>query len=169
MEISICKFLANYYGISLNAGGCYSHKVVKKHFKFLKTCSFKVAANNANLVKDGKIVYVKDSYGVIFPYLSPDKLLISNKTCDYTENKREEVIDYDILDDLCNLPTYVVHELLSKYKDKPSFYRVIKKELIKRGIYENKLYKLRKEAIKLEESDNNDKYQRRRKIKCKKS
>lgn len=168
MEISICKFLSNYYGISLNAGGCYSHEILKKHFNFLRTCSFKYALSNMDLVRNGKIVYVKDSYGVVFPYFSPNKLLISNKACDYTENTKDDIPDYSILTDLSNLPTYVVHELLSRYKDKPSFYRRIKNELLKRGIYQNKLYRLRKEVIKLEESDNNDKYQRRRKIKCKK-
>ena len=69
------------------------------------------------------------------------------------------------------MPTYMVGELLSRYKDKPSFYKVIKKELICRGRYENKKYKLRKEIIEieLEEDEYNDKYQRRRRVKCKKS
>ena len=44
----------------------------------------------------------------------------------------------------------MVHELLSKYKDMPSFYKVIKKELICRGIYKTKKYKLRREIIEIE-------------------
>ena len=67
------------------------------------------------------------------------------------------------------MPTYMVGELLSKYKNKPSFYKVIKKELINRGVYKTKKYKLRKEIIELGKGEENDKYQRRRKIKCKKS
>ena len=173
MVMSICKFLSGYYGISLNAGMSYSHKLLKKHFKFLKTCSFKYAANNPDLVKSGEIIYVKDSYGIIFPYICPNKIMFTFKECEYTEEVKEDKLDDDtsILDELCDMPTYMVHELLSKYKDKPSFYRYIKKELISRGTYENKMYKLRREIIEieLEEGENNDKYQRRRKIKCKKS
>ena len=76
--------------------------------------------------------------------------------------------DETFLNDLCEIPTYKLRELLSKYKRKVSFYKVIKSELIKRGVYENKKYKLRKEITKMEESDIHDKYQRRREIKCKK-
>ena len=173
MVISVCKFLSMYYGISLDAGVEYSHKTLKKHFRFLKTCSFKFAATNMNLVKNGRLIYVRDSFGVIFPYVCPEKIMTSVKECEYTECVKEESIEDDksILDELDEMPTYIVHELLSRYKDKPSFYRLIKRELIARGTYENKIYKLRKEIveIEIEESDFNDKYQRRREIKCKKS
>ena len=172
MVISIVKFLAMYYGIVLDAGLEYSHKELKKHFKFLRTCSFKSAANNINLVKTGKLIYVRDSYGVIFPYVCPDIILTNNKECSYTETVEEKSQDdVMILEELADMPTYLVGELLSKYKNKPSFYKVIKKELICRGIYKTKKYKLRKEIIEieLEEGDENDKYQRRREIKYKKS
>lgn len=144
--------------------------MIKKNFKFLKTCSFKFVAENSEYILDGRIIYVADSCGVIFPYFCPEKMLISVKECEYKEETTEEA-DPTILEELSEMPTYIVHELLSKYKDKPSFYRVIKKELVSRGIYENKKYKLRKEIleIELEESDFDDKYQRRREIKYKKS
>ena len=90
---------------------------------------------------------------------------------EYTESEEIKEIDKTILDELEELPTYMVGELLSRYKNVPSFYRIIKRELICRGVYDNKKYKLRKETleIELEGGKKNDKYQRRREIKCKKS
>ena len=165
MVMSICKFLAMYYGISLDAGIRYSHKEIKKHFK-LRTCSFTFAANNAELVNNGSLVYVRDSYGVIFPYVVPEMIMTTHKSCGYTEVESEKN-DPSILKKLSELPTYMVHELLSKYKGSPAFYRVIKNELISRGEYDTKVYKLRKD-IEAKECGLNDKYQRRRKIGCKK-
>ena len=171
MVISICKFLRVYYGISLDASLDYSHKLLKKHFKFLRTCSFDFAASNAGLVKTGKLIYVSDSYGLVYPYICPDNIMTSSEECKYTPPVIKADTESDILDELATMPDYIVHELLSKYKSKPSFYRMIKRELMKRGTYENKKYKLRKEMKKmeLEESEYNDKYQRRREIKYKKS
>ena len=172
MVISIFKFLSTYYGVTLDAGMECTHAIAKKNFEFLKGCPFKYADKNADLVQDGKIIYVADSHGVILPYICPDNILTADNECLYTEKVEEKpVIDKSILEELCDMPTYMVRELLSKYKDKPSFYRVIKKELISRGVYKNKNYKLRKEIveIELEEGEYNDKYQRRREIKRKKS
>ena len=100
------------------------------------------------------------------------RIITAENECLYTEKVIEKPTDdKSILEELADMPTYMVHELLSRYKDKPSFYRVIKKELVGRGVYKNKKYKLRKEIIEieLEEGEYNDKYQRRREIKCKKS
>ena len=172
MTISIFKFLSMYYGVTLDAGIECTHALAKKNFKFIKGCPFKYAEKNPDLVKDGKIIYVVDSHGVILPYICPIRMMIADKECLYTEKVEEKPSDdKSILEELADMPTYMVHELLSKYKNVPSFYRVIKKELICRGEYENKKYKLRKEIveIELEEGEYNDKYQRRRKIKCKKS
>ncbi len=173
MVISIFKFMAEYYGVTLDAGMELTHTVAKKNFKFLKGCPFRYANSNPELIKTGKIVYVSDSHGVILPYICPNKILVATGECSYTEKveKKPLVNDKSILEDLCDMPTYMVGELLSKYKDMPSFYKVIKKELICRGIYKTKKYKLRREIIEieLEEGVCNDKYQRRREIKCKKS
>ena len=176
MVISLFKFLNEYYGVTLDAGMELTHTLAKKSFKFLKGCSFKFALKNPDLVKCGRIIYVRDVHGVIFPYICPDKIKAAVSECTYTEtidkvDKEELSDDRTILEELADMPTYMVGELLSKYKDKPSFYKVIKKELICRGTYETKKYKLRKEIIEieLEEGEFNDKYQRRREIKCKKS
>ena len=171
MVISIFKFLARYYGVALDAGSDLSHTELKKKYKFLKRCSFKYALHNRDLIQSGKIIYVRDSVGVIFPYVTPKEIIIADKDCEYTEKEKHKVIEdnFSVIDEIENLPTYQVRELLSRYKEKPSFYRIIKAELISRGIYENKKYRLIKEIIEMEDSDINDKYQRRRKIKCKES
>ncbi len=173
MVISIFKFLWEYYGITLDAGAELTHKDAKKAFRFLKGCSFKGALKNPDLVQGGKIVYVSDTRGVIFPYVAPEKTKTAVTECTFSESTTKEEVpdDKSILEELADMPTYMVGELLSRYKDKPSFYKVIKKELICRGRYENKKYKLRKEIIEieLEEDEYNDKYQRRRRVKCKKS
>lgn len=171
MVISIFKFLSMYYGITLDAGIECTHALAKKNFSFLKGCSYKYTLKNADLVKNGKIIYVSDSHGIILPYICPDKIITATNECKYTESISEKEDDKSILDELSGMPTHMVHSLLSKYKDKPSFYRIIKKELVRRGEYKTKNYKLRKEIIEidLEEGEYDDKYQRRRKIKCKKS
>ena len=173
MVISIFKFLAEYYGVTLDAGKELTHTMAKKNFRFLKGCPFRYAAKNPDLVKNGKIIYVADTHGIIFPYICPEKIMTAINNCSYTEEVTTRKLDTnkDILAELADMPTYMVHELLSKYKDMPSFYKVIKRELICRGVYKTKRYKLRREIIEieLEEGENNDKYQRRRKIKCKKS
>ena len=173
MVISIYKFLSIYYGINLDAGIDLTHNLAKKNFKFLKGCPFKYASHNPDLVEDGNIIYVKDSHDIIFPYICPNKIICSVSECPYTEEIiKDELPDIKtVLEELSTLPDYIVHKLLSKYKEQPSFYKIIKKELIKRGVYETKKYKLKREMIEidLEEGGLNDKYQRRRKIKCKKS
>ncbi len=173
MVMSIFKFLQGYYGVALDAGVDLTHTVAKRNFKFLKGCPYKYAAHNPELVKNGKIVYIKDSHGTVYPYICPDIIKTTNNTCTYTEDKENNIFkdDKTILEELDELPTYMVRELLSKYKDRPSFYRLIKSELIYRGVYKNKAYKLQRELIEigLEEGGKNDKYQRRREIKRKKS
>ncbi len=169
MVISIVKFMLEYYGISLDSGEEYSHRTLKKEFKFLKRCSFNYADSNRELVGSGKIIYVRDSFDVIFPYICPEKIKTCNKRCGYSVKEEDDEDDKSILEELFEIPTYILHELLSKYKNRPSFYKVIKAELISRGEYGIKRFKMRREIGKIEESDLNDKCQRRQKIKCKKS
>ena len=173
MVMSIFKFLKGYYGVALDAGTDLTHSEAKKNFRFLKGCPFKYAESNPELVQNGRIVYIKDSHGIIYPYICPETIKNVSIDCGYTEAECACKLDDDrtLIEEIDELPTYLIHELLSKYKNKPSFYRLIKRELICRGEYNKKTYKLRKETIeiKLEEGEYNDKYQRRREIKCKKS
>lgn len=168
MAISIFKFLSRYYGVSLNAATECTHLDVKQNFDFIETCSIAFAKDNEELVDKGKIVYVKDTNGVVRPYFSPSKSV--SKECIYVEiNEQVEDDDKTILEELSTIPTYKVCELLGRYKKNRTFYRIIKKELIDRGIYDNKIHKINKEIDGLKESMENDKYKRRRKTKCKKS
>ena len=167
MTISIFKFLSRYYGVSLNAATVCTHLDAKQNFSFIETCSIAFANDNKELVDKGKIVYVKDTSGVVRPYFSPSKTITSE--CDYTVLKEESSIDDKVLfEELSAIPTYKVCELLSRYKKNRTFYRLIKNELIGRGIYKNKIHKINKEIDSLKESGEDDKYKRRRKIKCKK-
>lgn len=167
MIISIVSFMYDYYGITLDAGYKYSHKMLKKAFNELRRCSFRYADENPELVGSGKIVYVKDDYGKTLPYVCPCQTLISSKeyeecgfTCFEKVNKNE-----GILEELLDMPTYMVGELLSKYKYKPSFYKLIKTELVSRGVYDNKIYRCIKEIDEFPEI--NDKLIRRREIRIK--
>ncbi len=152
MVISIVRFMSDYYGVALDAGHRYSHKKLKKMFKQLKSCSFKYADSNPELVGCGKIVYVRDGYGEVFPYVCPKKVLISDKECDFTLNDNGKNRS-DILEGLSEMPTYVLRELLGRYKTKPAVYRIIKNELIIRGVYEDKNYKHKKEVERLSVCD----------------
>lgn len=169
MVISIYKFLSTYYGITLDVGVECSHKQLKREFSFLQGCSFKFANNNPEMIGDGRIIYVRDSLGSTLPYITPKIIKVSDKECQYVDIQ----IDDDNIDfnEISELPTYILKELLAKYKHKPSIYRIIKNELINRGVYQNKIYKIEKEieSISYEESEINDKYKRRRKVKCNKS
>ena len=167
MVISIFKFLSRYYGVSLNAASTCTHLDAKQNFSFIESCSFKFAKENDELVDKGRIVYVRDTNGVVRPYFCPSKILCYE--CEYVEDNKVCCDDVIVLDEISKIPTYKVCELLSKYKKNRTFYKIIKKELIRRGIYDNKIHKIHKEIDGLKESFSDDKYQRRRKIKCKKS
>ena len=168
MVISIFKFLSRYYGLSLNAASRCTHMDIKKNFDFVECCSEKFAKENEELVDKGIIVYVEDTSGAIRPYFCPSRSI--SKECIYVKIPKDACSDDRcLLKELGNVPTYKVCELLSRYKGNIFFYKIIKKELIRRGVYENKIYKINKEIIGLKESGKDDKYKRRRKIKCKKS
>ena len=165
MVISIVRFMSEYYGIALDAGYRYSHRKIKKTFKELKGCSFEYADDNPELVSSGKIVYVRDGYDRVFPYVCPNEKFISVKQCEFT-SKEELAPEIDILSEISEMPTYMVRELLSKYKDKPSFYKIIKLELIERGVYSDKRHKSLKENSAIADVD--DKISRRGKIRIRK-
>ena len=168
MVISIFKFLSRYYGLSLNAASNCTHMDAKKNFEFIECCSVRFARENEELVDKGVIVYVEDTSGVVRPYFCPSKRICEE--CVYVKLPKKICCnDKDLLKELVKLPTYKVCELLGKYKDNIVLYKMIKKELINRGIYDNKIYKINKEIVGLKESGKDDKCKRRLKIKCKKS
>ncbi len=169
MVISIFKFLKDYYGVLLDSKTCLTHKKAKKKYKLIG-CGFDYAEHNLSLIKNGKIIYVRDTHGIVLPYICPERAITIIDECECSFPDEQIDMDKSILEELADMPTYLVGELLSKYKYVPSFYKVIKKELICRGVYKTKIYKLRREIIEieLEEGEYNDKYQRRRRIKCKK-
>ena len=120
------------------------HASVIQNFKFLNPCSFKYANSHQDLINEGKIIYVSDTSGRVLAYICPTNKL-SNE-CTYCKNIDDCDNNTDILNDIGCLPTYVLGELLSRYKRKPSIYKMIKRELIKRGVYDNKRYKIESEG-----------------------
>jgi len=167
MAISIFKFLSRYYGILLDINIQYSHKELKKDFYFLERCSFEYAESHPYLIACGKIIYVYDNFNNVVPYFCPCERIVFDDMCECScEKNNTENVDL-LIECLSELPTYMVKELLGRYKDRPSFYKIIKGELIKRGVYKNKKYKIGREINKmeLEESELYDKCKRRRKIK----
>ena len=167
MSISIFKFLSRYYGIRISTNLKLSHKDIKHQFEFLKRCSFKYVDCNPELVALGKVIYVDDSYGVSLPYICPLEVVDDITEIDDVPYIEEEINKENMLiEEILELPTYLLRECMSKYKNKPSFYRLIRIELESRGVYENKKYKMKRE---IEESDIDDKCKRRRKIKYHKS
>ncbi len=180
MVISIYKFLQRYYGEFYDDRKKLTHKSAKSKFN-LRGCSFDYAKQHDKMVGTGKIIYVRDSVGVVLPYYCPEIIANCSVSYDRDDSKKESDIDLveilkqikqsgekctykNILDELSELSTRDVKKLLKKYKYNPYFYRVIKMELINRREYEKKKYKLKKKLLELEEGGVNDKYQRRRKI-----
>ena len=140
----------------------------------LTSCSFDYVNKNYELVERGKIVLVSDSFDITLPYKVPEKVLVCDTTCVVTMDKVRTTADVDLLhnlDKLDRISTYQLRKLLSEFKTIVGVYRCIKRELIRRGVYQNKRYKLAKERLKIEEKekDENDKYKRKRKVKYKKS
>lgn len=155
MKISIKDFISLYYGISLDANSKYSHDVIIKAFNGLKRCSFDFAEKNPELVNSGKIIYVVDDYDKTYPYICPKQILISvGCYCSSVKKKDSNLDNCEISRDIIRkVPTYVLHELLSVYKNRPSIYRIIRQELVCRGEYANKVYKIKKVIIEMEEYD----------------
>lgn len=172
--ISICKFISEYYGIALPVGRdiAYSHAFLKKNFD-LKTCPFDYVFKNEELVAQGKIIFVSDSFGEVLPYVAPVKILSSISDCEFVE-ETDDVTEDDIenakelLLYLSEMPTRELRLLFSKYKEVRSLYRIIQNELKSRGVYRNKRYKKEKELCKTKAFENRDKYERRQEISCKK-
>ena len=172
MTISIFNFLANYYGIYLNIESRCSHKDIQSYFKEIETCSIKYAKEHPYDVSTGRIIYVEDTYGHICAYINPKIEAVEDEHIIYSTlvNEKEDALTEAVLTELDELNNYELGLLLSKYKKNYKIYRIIKEELIKRGVYENKKFKIKKEIDEMnEERDYCDKYQRRRKVKLKKS
>ena len=173
--ISICKFISEYYGVALPVGRgiAYSHADIKKEFS-LETCSDSYFLKNEELVAQGKIIFVSDSFGDVIPYIVPDKRFSCISDCEYVEQGEDEVTEYDIAEAkellryLSDMPTHELRVLYSKYKDIKSIYRVIKSELDSRGFSKAKKYKKDKELCKTKSYEHPDKYERRQEICCKK-
>lgn len=161
MIISIVRFMMEYYGVCLNAGCRYSHKKIKKVFSGVRGCSFSYVEGHPDEVKAGKIIYVKDGYGEVLPYYSPNEPIIANEECDFVHLQKGRP-NRGILNELSELPTYVLGELLSKYKRKPAIYKIVKEELISRGVYDEKIFKCSRELDV--DTQVNDKLMRRRRI-----
>ena len=170
--ISICKFVSEYLGVALPVGRgiAYSHSDLKREFH-LSTCSFEFVSKNEELVSEGKIIFVSDSYGEVLPYSVPEIRYSSIGECEYVD---DEVTDDDIEDCeevlryLSEMPTRELRALFIKYKEVRSFYRIIQNELKSRGVYKTKRYKKEKELCKTKAFENPDKYERRQEISCKK-
>ncbi len=180
MVISIFDFLELFYGEKLDSRTYINHKKAKKKYH-LKSCGIKYAKEHLDLIKHRGIVFVSDTYGVVLPYMCPkkdyEKSFETSEKVSLPELTDEEMATIKkvsdssfVLENIASMPTYEVGELLSEYKYIPSYARIIKRELIARGVYANKIHKLKKKIleIELEEGEFNDKYQRRQKIRCKK-
>lgn len=166
--ISICKFMSLYYGVALPAGVTYSHDDFKKEFN-LKTIPENYVFKNEELVSQGKIIFVTDSFGEALPYPAPELVLTSISDCGCVEQADDDIDDArELLRYLSEMPTHQLRDLLCRYKEVISFYRIIKNELKSRGIYKTKRYKKEKELCKTKAFENPDKYERRQEISCKK-
>ena len=175
--VSIIKFLSVYYGMNLDAGVSFSHDDLKKNFDFIPRCSFEYASKHPEDVFKGKIIYVKDTFDYVIPYICPSEIISCNDVCQYTTSEDEDD-KYDICSlaqEVENMSLYDIKKIMHEHKDDVKMYHILKNELIKRGVYKNKLYKIAKEIDReivrdeIEECEFNDKYQRRRKISKKKS
>lgn len=168
--MTIYKYMERYYGIKLDYRKKYSHKNLKKMFSFLNEYNYDLEYSDRENeeVEEVEVIYVVDSYNRWISYLTPAMPLHGREVIVEIPVEKRKIADKEILEDLSNLPTYVLGELLSKYKKKKSFYKIIRRELVQRGRYENKVYKLNKKLGKIKDIDNieistNEKYQRKRK------
>lgn len=166
--MSIYKFVYVYFGVSLPIQLDFTHEDLKRLLG-LTSCSFDYVNKNYELVSRGNIVLVCDSFNVMLPYKVPEKELESGTTCEVVMDEVRTIDYVDILnklDKLDTISTYQLRKLLSEFKSIIGVYRCIRKELVRRGVYQNKRYKLEKERIAIEEKerDGNVKYKRKRRV-----
>ena len=161
MIIKIAKFAKLYYGVEFKEKVKISHKRLSELIPNVKRCSFEDASKKPGFIAAGKIIYVVDDYNQVCPYKVPEMVRIHGvqsaldgyKCVVSQSNIRHYVEELTIdLEDLGSIPTYELGKLLSVYKNSPAMYRCIRRELEKRGVYSNKVYRARSVVLKLEET-----------------
>ena len=150
-SISLKKFLVLYCGInpeSLNDIR-FSHNDIKVIMPHIRRTSFKYLMQNINELYIGKIISVKDSYGLVLPYICPRINEISNPDITCNEEKEEIELSND-------LKLYELRLLKKKLKEYKRYkeYRNATKLIRSKIDYKAKQYKKEKCRLKEREKEN---------------
>jgi hypothetical protein len=154
-SITVESFLANYLGIRDNStlSNQISHQDIKKLLPQLVRPSFDYVLDYPDLIYNGEVLLVEDSYGSVVPYFNPlflrekkdgefEELVASVKTIEcpnedmafigeyVEETKIEEIPDINTLE-LSELSNYELQQLLRLYSKNNvrSAYRKVREEL----------------------------------------
>ncbi len=151
-QFNLVDFLRKFYGITNNTliVNEVSHKDILKLFPFIRTCQYK-DINTEDLLK-GNIIGVYDKNNTVLYYYNP-RLMIDFNNTDLTLKKEEKNIKFSI-SDISMLSKDELLKLRKKYrllglrKDANKLTKLIHKKKLD----EPKLYKEKKEKIKIKES-----------------
>ena len=137
-SISIESFLSNFLGIRDNnvLSSKISHKDIKQLFPKLVRPSFDYILDSPDLIYNGEVILVEDSFGSIVPYFNPSYVYEEvDFIGEYIEqqNQKEDIFNINEID-LQNLSNYELQNLLHIYEQHGirSAYRKVHEELISR-------------------------------------
>ena len=152
-SISLKKFLILYCGISASSldNIRLSHNDIKILMPNLKRSSFEYLLNNMKNLYVGKVIAVKDAYGVVLPYVCPKIEEISNPTI--IANNNNELGKIEINKDLKLYQLCLLSKKLKKFKKYREYRNATK--LIKTKVdYKAKQYKKEKKFLIEREKEN---------------
>ena len=149
-EFNLVVFLMKYYGITSPSLNAYtlSHKDIEVLFPFIRTCHYSDVTNE--LIMKGEIIPVYDKDNVIKYYYNPH--LLVDTLYDIPQGEKESITF-----DLSDISMLSKDELL-KLRRKLRIYglisdaKIVTKLIRKKKKEEPKLYRERREKIKIKES-----------------
>ncbi|MDD5979480.1 MAG: hypothetical protein PUC23_00010 [bacterium] len=136
MTISMAEFLYNYMGIEDSKIFIITHDDIKILLPDLKRYSICNLKKDLSLLYDGDIILVKDPKGNIVPYYNPLRYLdiiptdLKEVEKPIKKNSKKEIKEID------NLTNYELkfEYLATKKNHKYKMCRILKKEILERGI-----------------------------------
>ena len=157
--ISLTKFLISYCGLYNEKihSAKISHQDVKELMPHIKRVSFENLLDNTNDFYMGKVIAVKDCHGNVVPYINP--VLESDFQINFDcELEKEDVFEEISITD--NMSQYELAELCKKFKEHnmQREYRCAYRKLKEKKGTKVKLYKKKKNELRMEGRFANDKY-----------
>lgn len=161
-SIDLKSFLISYCGIYNQTlmSKKISHKEIKYLLPHIKRVSFDSVMKDRECIYNGIVIIVRDSYGLIAPYLNPKENNIVDIRSITEMETREVIASKKEKKCIDNLNLYELEclckslKLQKKYKD----YRIASEKLLQKRQKGNKKYKVKKNNLIMKGREEYDKY-----------